>query len=1148
MASVNFSYLFFFTNDYTGNNVLSSYTLDITPITFIPDFTSSPLLTGAVVISNKKIQWNFGDGTYSNDLTASHVYRWPGNYKPRLTIFDSYGNAYDSSYQPTIQIHDFVADKLGFKDFKRFIYDVPASRIIEPMTIQRQNSWQSYDALSGIYTINLYASGAAGSYIDYNSFINDKWSHLRSLSRFYEVQRIGDNDEFVIVDKVNTIDTDVYARIVNNSIEACREGDTGAYFAGTTGYADFYYVDDKTKNYTSREPPILIMATFDSAKFKDAYAVLTDVQDYIGYPPAGYQNLQPAVLPIIKVRHNPASKLAITTNGIDGEGPLTATNFNMPYISWQNTEIPFVIRMKDETGFTTRTYPPLSSATVDPALSGLSAYNLQISLVQDTGTTTECLTNLSFYSDFSADIPQSIGSFYKGYIIPYESTENVKLTAGMTVVDPVNFPKDSLVGWVAEPQHFYIKRIFKTSFYDSCAGAMNVILSAYINDYPTPGSTESYAIAVAPSGAGAGEDYQSWVADGNADKIYKITIFGEILSAFSLSAYPLDAYTTVDLQSQELSSAAPNSVAIDGNSDVWISLYDSVSSIKIDRYTGYLKAIAFPNIMNAVYALSSDYNIPELSGFAGENSLLPASLDTDSENNVWIAYTHPVSNFLIKYDTDGNLLVAKPFTSLISPVEIVVDRNKYVWLTALNLNSPSPSLTGKNDFVYKFDSVGNVLTGFPLSGFRLAGNITVDGGQNAYVANDRETIVRIDGDTAQLRYYAAGSGLNQTNYICSIGGVAADTSNFIWTINNFDNKMYYIDSYTTNLTSLCSTDYIELTFPPNSPSNPVSAFTEQLFQSYGDWNGSRWINKYMVPYTVVRTVTGESELFNIYPDTGKYNITKINEDFDASQFYKNLRYQQALEDKKVFFDNFLGTIVGDISAQPYELGKVVYEKIANFVSNNADIDKCNLDRLLSFCDEVSLQFEQYNYPFPPQIRRLVDILSIKHKLLWGEKNTFNSNFDKKGYLNNPLYGSNLGNTISPVSGTITVGMPVVALETFSDLYSLTNTNIIPGYVIGDVIPLSTFSYNWGWGLVAPRSVSGTDIGNYYSFNEYIDGIEGSYYNNIINWYDPLTLLKPSLSSYRDWSKTDGIMQNILSYEITKGLKLFTSAVDIVFNN
>lgn len=1147
MASVNYSYLFYFTKDYTGANALSSYTLDITPITFIPDFTSSPLLTGAIVINNKKIEWNFGDGTYSNELTASHVYKWPGSYRPKLTIFDSYGNAYDSSYKPVIQIHDFVADGLEFKNFKRFIYDVPAGRIIEPLTIQRQNSWQSYDATDGIYTINLYASGAAGSYINYESFTKDKWSHLRSLSRFYEIQVNGDKAEYVIVDKVQTKNTDIYARINNNTIEQCTKEDDNSFFAGTTGYSEFYYVDDKTKNYTTREAPILVIASFDSAKFKDAYSTYSNMETYVGYPPAGVQNLQPAVLPIIKVRHNSASRLSITTNGIDGEGSLSATNFNMPYISWQNTEIPFVIRMKDFENYTTKTYPPLSSSMIDTGMPDVSAYNLQISLVKD-DTVLQSISSTQYFSDFTPAIPQSIGSFYKGFFIPQESTENVKLTAGMYIVDPVNFPKDSLVGWIAEPQYFFIKRIFKTSFYSYCEGSMQLTLSAYVNDYATPGSTESYAIAVAPSGAGFGEDYRAWVADGHADKIYKIDIFGGILSAFSLSAYPINPYDTIDLQSQELSSAAPNSISLDGNSDIWISLFDAVSAIKIDSLTGYIKAIAYPNIQNMVYALSADYTLPELSGFAGENSLLPASIDTDGENNIWVAYTHPVSNFLIKYDPNGTLLTAVPFTSLVSPVEIVVDRNKYVWLTALNLNSPSVSLTGKNDFVYKYTSTGTLVPGYPLSGFRLAGNITVDGAQNAYVSHDRETIIKIDGDNAQLSYYAAGSGLNQTNYICSIGGIACDTGNYIWTINNFDNKMYYIDSYLPTLTSMNDVDYVDLTYPQDSTTNPVSAFEERSFQSYGDWNGSRWINKYMVPYTITRYLTGESAVFNILPDQGKYNITKVNEDFDASAFYNDLRYQETLFDKNVFFNEFLGTIVGGTSAQPYELGKVVYEKIANFVSNNVDIDKCNLDQLLSFCEEISLQFEQYNYPFPPQVRRLVDILSIKHKMLWGDRNTFTGNYDKKGYTDNSKYGTNLGSQLAPDTGTITVGTPVVALETFSDGFSLVNYGIIPGYATGDTVPLSTFSEDWGWGLVAPYSVSGTDISNYYSFYEFIDTIQGSYYNNTINWSDPQTLLSPSLSSFTDWTKPDGIMQTILSYEITKGLKLFTSAVDIAYNN
>jgi len=1157
MESLNYTYLYFYTRDYSGNNTLSSYSLDITPITFIPDFTSSPLLTGSTVISNKKIEWHFGDGTYSNDLTATHHYKFPGFYKPKLVIFDSYGNAYDSSYQPTIAIYDFVADKLGFKDFKRFIYDVPASRIIEPLTIQRQNSWQSYRALSAEgYTLNLYASGAAGDYIDYNSFIRDKWSHLRSLSRLYEVQKIGDFDEFVIVDKVITKDTKIYANIVNNNIQQCQENDTGSRFAGTTGYAEFYYVDDRTKNYTTREPPILIFATFDNAKFKDAYSMVTSIQDYVGYPPYGFQQLDPACLPIIKVRHNSAGRLSITSNGIDGEGALSATNFNIPEISWQYTEIPFVIRMKDFENYTTKTYPPLSSSTIETLAQNVTSYDLAISLVkQNNDLTRTCISAVSFYSDFSVDIPRSIGGFYKGYFIPHISSENLLLTAGMTVVDPVNFPKDSLVGWVSMPQYFKVKRIFKTRNFNYCDGTMEEFLSAYVSDYDTPGSVESYSFQVAPSGAGFGEDYRTWVADGQADKIYKIDIYGGILSAFNLSSYPFSGYNStyyVDLRSTELSSAAPASIVMDGNSDVWFTLFDAVSSIKIDRYTGQAKSVAVPMYKNLVYALSSDYNLAPLSGFAGENTLLPASIDTDTQNNIWVAYTHPISNFLFKFDDTGNFIKVIPFPSLISPVEICVDRNNYVWLTTLNMNypvSPSVSLTGKNDFVYKFDKDGNLLTGYPLTGFRLAGNITVDGAQNAYVVNDRETIIKLDANNPQkVTSFPGGSGVNTTNYIGSIGGIACDTANYLWVINNFENKLYYVDTTNESMSSIAGVDSITLEFPPDSTSNPVSAFQERIFQAYGDWIGSRWINKYMVPFNVTRYLSGESALFNVYPSTGKYNVTKINEDFDAGNFYKDLRYQEVLFNKKMFFDNFLSTIVGSISAQPYELGKVVYEKTANFVSNNSDIDKCNLDKLLSFCDELSLQFEEYNYPFPPQLRRLVDLLSIKHKILWGDRNTFNRNFDKKGYINSSKYGINLGNQINVLSGTIISGKSIVALELFSDLYTIVNTSNIKGYNLGDILPLSSYTYDWGWGLVAPKSLTGINIKNYYSFYQFNDITENSFYNNILNWNDPINLLSPTLSSYKDWSKNNGIMQNILSYELTKGLKLFTNTVDIVYNN
>jgi hypothetical protein len=97
-------------------------------------------------------------------------------------------------------------------------------------------------------------------------------------------------------------------------------------------------------------------------------------------------------------------------------------------------------------------------------------------------------------------------------------------------------------------------------------------------------------------------------------------------------------------------------------------------------------------------------------------------------------------------------------------------------------------------------------------------------------------------------------------------------------------------------------------------------------------------------------------------------------------------------------------------------------------------------------------------------------------------------------------------------------------------------------------PLSDYNYNWGWGLVAPRSISGVEIGRYYEFYEFIDKEDGTFKNNIIDWSNPQTLLTPYTSSYGAWVDNNGIMQNILSYELTKGLKLFTSAADIQYNN
>jgi len=821
-------------------------------------------------------------------------------------------------------------------------------------------------------------------------------------------------------------------------------------------------------------------------------------------------------------------------------------------LSWQNTEIPFLIKMKDADNFTTKTYPPIYSSVTDSSLSGLTSFNVNFGLQRKEGSNFYPVTGVQFFDDFNDEIPRSIGAFFKGYFIVNEPTYNLQLTARMTVKDPINYPKDTFIGWAAVPQYDVLVRLFREQIYGSCLGGVTLSISAAKNFVYNYNNRNVYAIQVAPSGAGIGEDYQAWFADGSRDSLIKFTAEGVLLSSFTLSAYPYINPNTgikeyVNLLNPILSSAAPASITLDGENNLWFCLADAVSSIKIDGKSGYMLSNAYPDVTNICYFLSGDYHLPFLSGFAGENLVYPVSIDSDFNNDIWVSYTHPVCGFIAKYSTYGSLLCVVPFIPLHSPAEIIIDRNKNVWVTAYNLAASGYTLSGRNDYVYKFNTRGDLSSGYPISGFKFIHNATTDMFQNLWVAQDRDTITRIDGVNGSTSNYIAGSA-NSTSYIGSIGGLASDTNDFLWILNNFDQKLYFIDTLAPKVSSVNYLNSVDLILPGESPTNILSTFAERSFQAYGDWLGTRWINKRMIPTTLVRTITGESNFFNILPLSGQYSISKVNENFDAAGFYKSLIFSEVLEDKFNLFNSFIGTIVGGITAQPYELGKTVYEKIANFVSNKSDIDKCNLDALISFCKELSIQFEQYNYPFPPQLTRLVNILSIKHSNLWGNRNRFNLDFSKKGTQFNDNYAKNRGSELSTKTSYITAGYPVVAYETFSGLYSLVNSITIQGYSYGDVIPLSSFNSSWGWSLVIPGKLSGSRISDFYKFYEFVDVYNDNYFNNIIDWESPFTTINFTNSSFKEWTKTNGIMDSLINYELTKGLRLILSASDIVYNN
>jgi len=297
------------------------------------------------------------------------------------------------------------------------------------------------------------------------------------------------------------------------------------------------------------------------------------------------------------------------------------------------------------------------------------------------------------------------------------------------------------------------------------------------------------------------------------------------------------------------------------------------------------------------------------------------------------------------------------------------------------------------------------------------------------------------------------------------------------------------------------------------------------------------------------SLSGVSSTFNIYPSAGQYSIAKINEDFDFTNQIKQLRFQEFLQDYTVLFDDFFGSIFGNLSSDPTSMGKLPYEKIANFVSNKHSIDKCDVDSLFSMSYEIAsdfTKFEKNNFNYPAKLKRYIDIFSINHSRLWGVKNQWNLNFDNKFGADSTKYGLNFGEKLDFYTTVLTAADGyIIAYEKFSDTFKLCNTYITTISTTLLSPSLSTYSlssYNdtWGWNLVLGTTVSGSEILKYYDFYQYNDVIDGTVLDNVINFNDTLNTLNYTNSSYNEWVNDSGIIDNILSNILYTSINLLST--------
>lgn len=396
-TQINYSYAYFDVLNFTNEFTTSGYALSICPFTFKPKLDTT-------LFSNKRLLWDFGDGTISRSITATHHYALPGEYTVSLYLYDGNNEAYFDAFTQKLTIYNFVSDAiiLSASDL-----NFETSSLENKFNILRFNSWQTYNALSATgYTIALAASGNNAPFITQQQYEQDKYAHLKKYSQFYEYaynENIKAYD-YVAKDIISTSNVELYAKVAANGLVFCNANDDGATFVGTSGAAVAVYKDD----IPTVASPTLIFAHFNKTNFK-APAMPAAAASYA--LPVLQTNAQSFYCTISAL---PAAALSITSTGL--------SSMQINAVQFINTRIPFVVQIINNINSPCKYYPNLTRVSND---GDLSSETIQISFVDATTNaplTGAVVDDFGFFTNYDAGI-------YKGYCSFDAPLTGVKIVA-----------------------------------------------------------------------------------------------------------------------------------------------------------------------------------------------------------------------------------------------------------------------------------------------------------------------------------------------------------------------------------------------------------------------------------------------------------------------------------------------------------------------------------------------------------------------------------------------------------------------------------------------------------------------------------------------------------------------------------------------
>jgi hypothetical protein len=708
------------------------------------------------------------------------------------------------------------------------------------------------------FRVIISSSNDNDHYIDLNSKYSksyipqdntSKWSFLRPECSFYDLS--GNK-----IKSIKTIDTPIY-------LSAGKANTVSGTFVGVSGYAEFYFIDD-LYNFDSLfadKPYSLIVATLQTSgvNYVSNTTNTLETSDYTN-------SLAVALQPHVFYYRQP-DYIKISENGI--------RDFINP--RWASVSQPVIFNLNwkkyPETfndGNEVSQYPvnsnfckshPNSSKTDDIFIDkGIGAYNPNSLSSQP--------LSAYFKSDVVINYQDNNGYKTPGYAKNYFYVPQ-KTTLGVSITASTNFYTPDLKGnnfnpkmWIANTQagsmsvvEYNFPNIFKLEDTKKLQKAQLYTFDVPIVENPNfqndPFATGGFhginSICVLPP-----PNFQAWACDGELNYLYKFSTNGQILCAIDLSVFSTD------------NDIAPASISLDSKQNIWMTFYGTLSVLKFDK-EGILQ-FGLDN-------LNSKYNFITPTEYVFENEIYPVSatdtlgnvsydlqydiqptyLDTDLADNVWVTYSNYNNGKLIKYDTNGNILADIEYPVNSCPQDVIVDNENNLWIALSNNVYPS------NGYLEKRDSMGNLLSSF--GPFRGINNLTLDPNQNLWFTYSYSRIGSVNIKSGLVIYtdnvlnYSNLSKNAPTNLTkpekntdeTALEGITCDLKGYVYVINSIENKIYIFDSNQYKFVDSFFINPQGFTFytnGENQTSNIQYNLWQKSAQAYGDWMGTKWLNKY----------------------------------------------------------------------------------------------------------------------------------------------------------------------------------------------------------------------------------------------------------------------------------------------------------------